>query len=111
MVLRALEAPYWLCEDSCLHLWMPMRVLDFSWNALRGRAACNTEGQGKGKQALILNDGQTSLVHALMTRDLEIGSGSFYNQGPMAGERLRVTASSHSLEELRALTRLLTSTP
>lgn len=35
---------------------------------------------------------------------------SFYNQGPTAGERLRVTASRHSLGGLWALTWLLTST-
>lgn len=60
MVLRASAAPYWLCEDPRLHFWMPAGALDFAWSVLRGRAACDTEGQGKDKQALILNDGQPS---------------------------------------------------
>lgn len=60
MVLRALEAPYLLCEDPFLHFWMSTAALGFAWSALRGRAARDTEGEGKGKQALILNDGQTS---------------------------------------------------
>lgn len=59
MVLRSLEAPYRPCEDPRLHFWMPTGALDFAWSALGGKAARDTEGQGKGKQALILNDGQT----------------------------------------------------
>lgn len=60
VVLRALEAPYWLCEDPRLHLWMPTGAWAFAWSVLRGRAARDTGVEGKGKQALILNDGQTS---------------------------------------------------